>query len=224
MELQVDDKIKQRLKAFGYYMKFARRITKAYTVVDFYEGEDVFSHMESWRTSDYSVNFKSVLNIEELFQNLFSESDLWNILFDNVYDDINYSKVYIYIDVDKQKVWFDAKYESYTTDDSSSEGEISESWMERLEGRGVYTARYSGGGDSGDIDSGEFNGDDEYNGTEYENYAYDILSDEYVGWEIDNGSSGKITINTIEGTWEIEHSWYETEMFDAENEDVYFYF
>ena len=223
MELQVDDKIKQRIKAFGYYMKFAMRTTRAYTTVDFYEGEDEFNYMQDWCTNDY-VHFKSVLNIEELFQNLFSESDLWNTLFDNVYDDINYSEVRIYIDVDKQKVWFDAKYESYTSDDSSSEGEISESWMEKLEGRGVYTARYSGGGDSGDIDSMDFDGDDEYNGTEYENYAYKILSDEYGGWEIDNGSSGKITINTIEGTWEIEHTWYETDMFDAGNPEVYFYF
>lgn len=224
MELQVDDRIKQRLKAFGYYMKFAQRITRASTIVDFYEGEDEFNHMTNWCTSDYTVEFKSVLNIEELFQNLFSESDLWNTLFENVYDDINYSEVRIYIDVDKQKVWFDARYESYRSDDSSSEGTIPERWMERLEGHGVFTASYSGGGDSGDIDSEEFDGDGDYNESEYVVYAYHILGNEYGGWEIDNGSTGKITINTIEGTWEIEHTWYETQMVDVENEDVYFYF
>ena len=53
---------------------------------------------------------------------------------------------------------------------------------------------------------------------------YDILYDNYGGWENNDGGSGTITINTIEGTWEIEHTWYETQMVDAENEDVYFYF
>ena len=224
IEIELDERSKKKFKIFSLYLKNRYKTNKASITLDFYDGSTIPDSIDNWYSITNNKSINEDFGVNQIIEDLFTESDLWDKLFDNVYEDINHSTVDVYIDVDEQKVWFDAEYESYGSDDSSSEGEISESWMERLEGRGVYTARYSGGGDSGDIDSEEFNGDDEYNGTEYQNYAYDILSDEYGGWEIDNGSSGKITINTIEGTWEIEHSWYETEMVDAENEDVYFYF
>lgn len=225
MELLVDEKIKRKIKIFAYYVKLVKKSSIVSTTADVYEGEGRVDNMNHWYSMDHHVYFDGINNINQTFEELFENNDLWDILFENVYEDINYSRLKIYINVDEQKVWFDAEYESYGSDDSSSEGEISESWMERLEGRGVYTARYSGGGDDGSIhDDVEFDGDGDYNESEYKNYAYHILEDEYGGWQIDDGSEGKIIINTIEGTWEIEHSWYDTRMVDAGNPDVYFYF
>lgn len=225
IEIELDERSKKKFKIFSLYLKMQMGVSEAYTTVYFYDGSSEPDNIDNWFSKTNNVSIKEDLGVTQIIDDLFTESDLWDKLFDNVHEDINYSTVDVYIDVDEKKVWFDAEYESYGSDDSSSEGEISESWMERLEGRGVYTARYSGGGDDGSIhDDVEFDGDDDYNESEYKNYAYHILGDEYGGWEIDDGSEGKIIINTIEGTWEIEHSWYDTRMVDAGNPDVYFYF
>ena len=224
IEIELDERSKKKFKIFSLYLKLQMGVSEAYNTVYFYDGSSEPDSIDNWFSKTNNTSIKEDLGVNQILEDLFTESDLWDKLFDNVYEDINHSTVDVYIDVDEQKVWFDAEYESHTSEDSSSEGTISESWMEKLEGRGVYTAIYSGGGDSGDIDSRDFDGDGDYNESEYENYAYKILYNNYGGWENNEGGRGTITINTIEGTWEIEHTWYETEMVDAENEDVYFYF
>ena len=225
IEIELDERSKKKFKGFSLYLKNMKSVNEAYTTVYFYDGSTTPDSIDDWYSNTNNTSIKDKLGVNQTLEDIFTDSDLWDTLFDNVHEDINYSTVDVYIDVDEQKVWFDAEYESYRSEDSSSEGEISESWMEKLEGRGVYTAKYSGGGDDGSIhDDVEFDGDGDYNESEYKNYAYHILYDNYGGWENNDGGSGTITINTIEGTWEIEHTWYETQMVDAENEDVYFYF
>lgn len=225
IEIELDERSKKKFKIFSLYLKNRYKTNKASITLDFYDGSTIPDSIDNWYSITNNKSINEDFGVNQIIEDLFTESDLWDKLFDNVYEDINHSTVDVYIDVDEQKVWFDAEYESYGSEDSSDEGTISESWMEKLEGRGVYTARYSGGGDDGSIhDDVEFDGDGDYNESEYKNYAYQILYDSYGGWEIDNGSEGKIIINTIEGTWEIEHTWFETQMVDAENEDVYFYF
>ena len=225
IEIELDERSKKKFKGFSLYLKNMKSVNEAYTTVYFYDGSTTPDSIDDWYSNTNNTSIKDKLGVNQTLEDIFTDSDLWDTLFDNVHEDINYSTVDVYIDVDEQKVWFDAEYESYRSEDSSSEGEISESWMEKLEGRGVYTASYSGGGDDGSIhDDVEFDGDGDYNESEYKNYAYKILYDEYGGWENNDGGEGTITINTIEGTWEIGHTWFETQMVDAENEDVYFYF
>ena len=225
IEIELDERSKKKFKGFSLYLKNMKSVNEAYTTVYFYDGSTTPDSIDDWYSNTNNTSIKDKLGVNQTLEDIFTDSDLWDTLFDNVHEDINYSTVDVYIDVDEQKVWFDAEYESYRSEDSSSEGEISESWMEKLEGRGVYTAKYSGGGDDGSIhDDVEFDGDGDYNESEYKNYAYKILYDEYGGWENNDGGEGTITINTIEGTWEIGHTWFETQMVDAENEDVYFYF
>jgi hypothetical protein len=225
IEIELDERLKKKFKIFSLYLKMQADVSEAYTTLYFYDGSTEPDSIDYWYSKTNNVSIKEDFGVNQIIDDLFTESDLWDKLFDNVHEDINYSTVDVYIGVDEKKVWFDAEYESYGSEDSYSEGTISEDWMEKLEGRGVYTAKYSGGGDDGSIhDDVEFDGDDDYNGSEYQNYAYQILYDNYGGWENNDGGEGTIIINTIEGTWEIGHTWFETQMVDARNPDVYFYF
>ena len=83
--------------------------------------------------------------------------------------------------------------------------ELAEAGIEKV------VVEYSGENDEGYIneitcepDDGAINyRDDLYNTVE--RAAYDLLSKEWGGWEINEGSSGKITIDVKERTTELKH-------------------
>jgi hypothetical protein len=81
----------------------------------------------------------------------------------------------------------------------------------------IFEVQYSGSGDDGSIEeltASDNNNNpvplqDDFNDA-VEDLVYDLLAVHCSGWEIDAGSSGRITINakTLQGT--IEHGWVVT--------------
>ena len=88
----------------------------------------------------------------------------------------------------------------------------------------IIEARYSGGGDSGDIDSITVDGESSnitwYSNSDDDkliwNTLYDKLESAYGGWEIDDGSAGTIELNNnLEIV--ISHEWNMREMVDCDD-------
>lgn len=92
--------------------------------------------------------------------------------------------------------------------------------MASLKEKGIkqVTATYSGSGDSGCVDVIEaFNEQKQSLKIEktfhrqIEDYCYGILEDKHGGWELNEGSSGTITIDVNANKVTIEHEEYFTE-------------
>ncbi len=74
---------------------------------------------------------------------------------------------------------------------------------------------YSGAGDSGNIDAVHFISkkgeesemDDKEVREAVEEFAYAQLEEHYGGWEINDGSQGKMTIDVTNGKASFEHEW-----------------
>ena len=72
-----------------------------------------------------------------------------------------------------------------------------------------FEVNFSGGGDSGELDQNGSDKEDDPSGTigypdELENFFYDKLESSFGGWEINEGSSGKIILDRNNLTIEIE--------------------
>ena len=72
-----------------------------------------------------------------------------------------------------------------------------------------FEVNFSGGGDSGELDQTGSDKEDDPSGTirypdELENFFYDKLESSFGGWEINEGSSGKIILDRNNLTIEIE--------------------
>ena len=81
----------------------------------------------------------------------------------------------------------------------------------------VIYAPYNGGGDSGYIDNVTITTEDgekiNDENNEIESLLYDDLNSIFGGWELDDGSSGEIS---VEGNFiEINHTWYTREFRDS---------
>jgi hypothetical protein len=69
---------------------------------------------------------------------------------------------------------------------------------------GILTAIYTGGGDSGYIE-GSFEETGDAIPSSVENWCYDKLESNFGGWEINEGSNGKIIFDFNESTVLFEH-------------------
>ena len=124
-------------------------------------------------------------------------------------------KIIYSLDVEEYK----NEYETY---ERKLENPELEEYFKRT-GVEIIEARYSGGGDSGDIDSITIDGMDsniQWNSQDDDDKLiwdtlYDNLENAYGGWEIDDGSAGTIELNNnLEIV--ISHEWNMREMVDCD--------
>ena len=73
---------------------------------------------------------------------------------------------------------------------------------------GTIFVTFDGNGDSGSIEQAEDESGNSVNlSTEMEDWCYNILENNYGGWEINEGSTGKFIFNTEDRTCELEFGW-----------------
>ena len=73
---------------------------------------------------------------------------------------------------------------------------------------GTIFVTFDGNGDSGSIEQAEDeSGNSVSLSTEMEDWCYNILENNYGGWEINEGSTGKFIFNTEDRTCELEFGW-----------------
>jgi hypothetical protein len=140
-----------------------------------------------------------------------SESDYYNVIADIYPKD--------------KKIVVSMKAEEYTSQAETYERKLKNPELEdyfKTTGVEIIEARYSGGGDSGDIDSVTVDGEssnitwhsDSDDNKLIWNTLYDNLENAYGGWEIDDGSVGTIELNNnLEIV--ISHEWNMREMVDC---------
>jgi hypothetical protein len=146
-------------------------------------------------------------------------------VFDSCYSENDYYQIEMIVNSVKKTVIIKMMAEEYTSQAETYERKLEnpelEDYFERT-GVEIIEARYSGGGDSGDINTITIDGEDS-NITWHSdsddnkliwNTLYDRLENAYGGWEIDDGSVGTIELNNnLEIV--ISHEWNMREMVDC---------
>lgn len=151
--------------------------------------------------------------VDEIFDmDCYSETDYYTLTAEILPKE---KKIIYSLDVEEYK----NEYETY---ERKLENPKLEEYFKRT-GVEIIEARYSGSGDSGDIDSIKIDG--EHSNIQFGsqddddkliwNTLYDNLENAYGGWEIDDGSAGTIELNNnLEIV--ISHEWNMREMVDCD--------
>ena len=148
------------------------------------------------------------------------DSDLYSNLPND--GDIDYQRFEITIDGVKKEISLTHIYSYFTEGDSMGieYDDMIEEWEEKgvlnmveIPEDGYLNLKYNGGGDSGYIESDFDNGQPVP--TEIEEWGYQQLSDNFGGWEINEGSQGEFQFDFNEKTVVLAHT-YNT-MLDESN-------
>ena len=157
------------------------------------------------------------------------EDEIEDILFDNCYSETDYCRLCLIVNPVKKTAVIKLETEHLTSQAETYENKLNnpelEDYFERT-GVEIIEARYSGGGDSGDIDTVKIDGEDtdidwQSRGDDEKlifDTLYDNLENAYGGWEIDDGSAGTIELNNNQEIV-ISHEWNMREM-DLCNEQI----
>jgi hypothetical protein len=132
-------------------------------------------------------------------------------------DAVNYHRLYLDIDCGDKELSIKQEFSYYSTGgeewieyNSDEDKARFDKWMEEDMGQievpsdGILTAIYTGGGDSGYIE-GSFEETGDAIPSSVENWCYDKLESNFGGWEINEGSNGKIIFDFNESTVLFEH-------------------
>ena len=154
-----------------------------------------------------------------------------NEIFDmDCYSETDYYTLTAKILPKEKKIIYSLDVEEYKNETETYENQLNNPELEeyfKRTGVEIIEARYSGGGDSGDIDSITIDGKSSnitwHSDSDDErliwNTLYDQLESAYGGWEIDDGSSGTIELNNnLEIV--ISHEWSMREMETCEGRYV----
>ena len=149
-------------------------------------------------------------------------------VFDSCYSENDYYQIEMTVNSVKKTAIIKMEAEENTSQAETYERKLEnpelEDYFERT-GVEIIEARYSGGGDSGDIDTITIDGEDSnirWNTQDDDekliwDTLYDKLESAYGGWEIDDGSAGTIELNNnLEIV--ISHEWNMREMDYCENQ------
>jgi hypothetical protein len=207
--------MKRKFKALLAFLKAYKKDTIGFSWTC-YEGED-----PEWEWGHTSIQ-KMPTNIK----NIATESA--EMFWEKVYDDApgsdtEYYRIVLTIYPFKNKAEIRCDYEMYDEQQESYSRDINdEKFIEMFNRKEIdeITARYNGGGDSGEIEYIEIDGkaaniswgtpdEDE---KLIQNTLYDDLERAFGGWEIDDGSNGEIKIYKPEDyddtiVIDIEHYW-----------------
>lgn len=193
-----------------------------------------------WGYERNDIDYLGYFNIENLpniareyaldIIKFYSYSDEIDDLFNECYSETDNYQIFLFVKPKTNSMVVKLKYEYYSSQPETYERKLEipelEDYFKRT-GIEIIEARYSGGGDSGDIDSVTIDGE----GTDIDwqskepdkkliwNTLYDYLENAYGGWEINEGSAGTIEINNNMEIV-ISHEWntVETEFCDEQFE------
>jgi hypothetical protein len=137
-------------------------------------------------------------------------------LYDNLPNDgdIDYQRFEITIDGVKREISLTHIYSYFTEGDSMGieYDDMIEEWEEKgvfddvsIPEDGYLTLKYNGGGDSGYIESDFENGEPSPGAVE--EWCYQQLSDNFGGWEINEGSQGEFQFDFNEKTVILQHTY-----------------
>lgn len=184
--------------------------------IDVYQGGDVnyyySPYFENGKTKfleDHSIkNYLNKLYEIILDEDLFFKDELyWEYS-----DDANYFSVVIRLDFENKKIEFNGyvtesatEYTRYKFEIPSEDEDLNQQIDSYIEdGYTEINIGFSGGGDSGQLDSFEADGETvDYNAA-LEDYLFEKLQSVQGGWEINEGSQGNFTINCKDMTVELD--------------------
>ena len=142
----------------------------------------------------------------------FDDADLYSNLPDG--SDIDYQRFEITIDGVKREISLTHIYSYFSEGDSMGieYDDMIEEWEEKgvfddvsIPEDGYLTLKYNGGGDSGYIESDFENGEPAPGAVE--EWCYQQLSDNFGGWEINEGSQGEFQFDFNEKTVILQHTY-----------------
>jgi len=207
MEITLNDEQKKELSVFLRYIKSYGSDT-AYTKIYYYGG--MVDYYDNQIRSGTGKIIKTYPSIDKVVSELIDQIDF------NLYDiesENGSNHVEIEFFSSEKKIMITV-YETVTdTEPASTSGSILElenDDLNDLKEKGVTLVEitYNGGGDSGFIDE-----DMEVDSKEtvkvsagIENVCYNILQ-EFGGWEINEGSQGKITFDFVSDNYSVYHEW-----------------
>ena len=174
---------------------------------------------------DYITHFSNNYNADipsgliPILQKIMKYCDDNNLIKEPDYDDMNYQRLEYDIDVDSKEISFTRWWSFYTRGEGSSvtwedeQGkELFEHWEESgvledltIPDDGILKVTYNGSGDSGYLES-SFNETGDGVPAAIEDWCYRELSDNYSGWEINEGSDGEFIFNFHDMTVELIHT------------------
>ena len=180
-------------------------------------------------TNNYNADIPS--GLIPILQKIMMYCDNNNLIKEPDYDDMNYQRLEYDIDVDSKKISFTRWWSFYTRGEGSSvtwedeQGkELFEHWEESgvledltIPDDGILKVTYNGSGDSGYLES-SFNETGDGVPAAIEDWCYRELSDNYSGWEINEGSDGEFIFNFHDMTVELIH----TENIEDNASDTYY--
>ena len=180
-------------------------------------------------TNNYNADIPS--GLIPILQKIMMYCDNNNLIKEPDYDDMNYQRLEYDIDVDSKKISFTRWWSFYTRGEGSSvtwEDEQGKAQFEHWEESGVLEdltipddgiliVTYNGSGDSGYLES-SFNETGDGVPAAIEDWCYRELSDNYSGWEINEGSDGQFIFNFHDMTIELVH----TENIEDNASDTYY--
>jgi hypothetical protein len=174
---------------------------------------------------DYITHFSNNYNADipsgliPILQKIMKYCDDNNLIKEPFMDDMNYQRLEYDIDVDSKEISFTRWWSFYTRGEGSSvtwedeQGkELFEHWEESgvledltIPDDGILKVTYNGSGDSGYLES-SFNETGDGVPAAIEDWCYRELSDNYSGWEINEGSDGEFIFNFHDMTVELIHT------------------
>ena len=180
-------------------------------------------------TNNYNADIPS--GLIPILQKIMKYCDDNNLIKEPDYDDMNYQRLEYDIDVDSKKISFTRWWSFYTRGEGSSvtwedeQGKVLfEEWEESgvledltIPDDGILIVTYNGSGDSGYLES-SFNETGDGVPAAIEDWCYRELSDNYSGWEINEGSDGQFIFNFHDMTIELVH----TENIEDNASDTYY--
>ena len=180
-------------------------------------------------TNNYNADIPS--GLIPILQKIMKYCDDNNLIKEPFKDDMNYQRLEYDIDIDSKKINFTRLWSFYTRGDGSSltwedesGKELFGNWEEAgvledltIPDDGILTVQYNGSGDSGYLES-SFNETGDGVPAAMEDWCYRELSDNYSGWEINEGSDGQFIFNFHDMTIELVH----TENIEDNASDTYY--
>jgi len=174
-----------------------------------YDPNDFPTHFDNNYTAEIPDGLVPIL---KRIIDYFDDADLYSNLPDG--SDIDYQRFEITIDGVKREISLTHIYSYFSEGDS--QGVEYDDMIEEWEEKGVFddvsipedgylVLKYNGGGDSGYIESDFDNG--QLVPTEIEEWGYQQLSDNFGGWEINEGSQGEFQFDFGEKTVVLAHTY-----------------
>ena len=174
-----------------------------------YDPNDFPTHFDNNYTAEIPDGLVPIL---KRIIDYFDDADLYSNLPDG--SDIDYQRFEITIDGVKREISLTHIYSYFGEGDSSGieYDDMIEEWEEKgvlddikIPEDGYLNLKYNGGGDSGYIESEFDNGQPVP--TEIEEWGYQQLSDNFGGWEINEGSQGEFQFDFGEKTVVLAHTY-----------------